>query len=393
MPENDDYKYDVFISYSSADRAWALELAKEFKVKGIKTFFDQDRLEAGQKWADELKVAVRNSRHLIALWSKNANQSAWVQKELANFESAMSDRGASQGEQRLIMLRLEDQNTAYEYFQMVDDLKDAKIYPADFSKLPGGVWAEAVGKLVSAVRNANQTIPIHIALLTATADEMDALTAEDWQNLKDDFGIEQGGLLKQYGPQRTDWKPFGGKGGMAENETIRTILGRLVEYINQALGAPKYHEELVGEDFWTSEKAAEEYRQRLVSNVSLIVIDPIALQVDRVFRRLVRLKSCFESDKSVILVLPPFEPAAAVRKLRERMRSKGEGLFDVFLEPPLILERPLANCGICLHDEEDIKRLLRTSIGRQLQKGQAPPKPPFLGFGGGLGANNPGGRL
>lgn len=387
MPKNDNYQYDVFISYSSLDRVWALELAKELKGRNIKTFFDQDRLEAGQKWADELKNAVRSSRHLVALWSKNANQSAWVQKELANFESAMSDREAAQGEQRLIMLRLEDQNTAYEYFQMVDDLigalKQEPVYQQGVGALPAGVWTGAVGKVVSAVRNANQTIPIHMALLTATAAEMGMLEEKDWQNLKDDFGLERDHLLQQYGAARTDWKPFGGQGGAADNNNIRAILDRLVDYINQALGAPKYHVELAGEEVWANEKVVEEYRLRLISNVSVIVIDPIALQVDRVFRRLVRLKSSFESDKSVILVLPPYAPAAAMRKLRERMRVMGEGLFNDFLEPPLVVERPLANCGICLHDEEDVKRLLRSSIGKQLQKGLVPPKPNYLGFGSG----------
>ena len=62
MAENDGYKYDVFISYSSADRTWALELAKEFKIKGIKTFFDQ----GGGMVSVELKATVAQAKKVCS---------------------------------------------------------------------------------------------------------------------------------------------------------------------------------------------------------------------------------------------------------------------------------------------------------------------------------------
>ena len=72
MPDGKTYKYDVFISYTTVERPWASKLFDELEKLGIRTFMDTNRLEPGQKWGEELRTAVRSSRHLVALWSNNA---------------------------------------------------------------------------------------------------------------------------------------------------------------------------------------------------------------------------------------------------------------------------------------------------------------------------------
>jgi hypothetical protein len=375
MSDGKTYQHDVFISYTSADRPWALKLSNELASHAIETFIDRNRLEAGKPWESQLKEAVRNSRHLVALWSNNIKPDSWVHRELANFEIIVSDRGTVQGEQRLIFVNLEGQNLSYAPFQMIEDLKEAQVNSADINTLPADVWARVVKKVVTAIRSADATTPVPMVVLTATRDEMDKLPPDVWRSLQQDLGLTQAGLLGRYKEQRTNWQPFGGEA------SILSLLDKLVDDINTAVKEKKFHRELVGDDFWTSDKAAEEYRQRLISTVSLVVIDPIALHVDTVFRRLVRLKDCFESDQSVILVLPPFPPLAPLQKLRERMRAAGEGLFDNVLEPPVPLTHPLANCGVCLHDEADVKRVLRMTIGKHVLKSQPQPKPSYTVLG------------
>jgi hypothetical protein len=135
MP-NDEYKYDVFISYSSQDRPWALKFADELEARGLAPFIDRQRLEAGKPWEQQLRAALEGSRHLVALWSSRANQSNWVQRELATFDYLINGGAAAAGERRLIVVNLEEQNFAYTSYQMIDDLKEAKVNPADFATLP-----------------------------------------------------------------------------------------------------------------------------------------------------------------------------------------------------------------------------------------------------------------
>lgn len=366
MPANEDYKYDVFISYSSADRPWALKLADELEARGITPFVDRKRLEAGKFWEPQLKEALETSRHMVALWSNNSAQSNWVQRELATFDYIKSS--SEGGEQRLIFVNLEGQNVAYTAFQMIDDLKEAKIVPADFNTLQPAAWTSCVSKVVNAIRNANATTPILMAVLTATNTELDEIRPKDWNDLESDLGMTKADLIQRYYPARLDWKPFGGLEG------VTSLLDKLIDDINLAVGGDKFHRELVSDDFWTSDEAAEAQAARLVSNVSVVVIDPIALYVNLVFRRLVLLQKCFESDLSAILVVPPFAAPNTMLKLRQRVRTAAAGLFKDFLEPPVPMTRTMANCGVCVADEADIKRLLRMTIGKYVLRGQSPQK-------------------
>jgi hypothetical protein len=43
------YQYDVFISFSSTDRPWALELYHALKAKDRNPFLDRERLDGGNR--------------------------------------------------------------------------------------------------------------------------------------------------------------------------------------------------------------------------------------------------------------------------------------------------------------------------------------------------------
>ena len=82
-----DYKYHIFISYASEDSAWAKRLKKSLIGAGLTVFLDKDELKPGILWEAQLKEGMKQSQHLIVLWSNHAaNRSSWVAKEKIWFE-------------------------------------------------------------------------------------------------------------------------------------------------------------------------------------------------------------------------------------------------------------------------------------------------------------------
>lgn len=366
------YKYDVFISYSSLDRPWAQKLHDTLEAKGIKPFFDKDRLDIGKPWERQLSEAIKNAQHLVVFWSNNAKQSDWVQREMALFDTIQAE---SQVSQRLILINLEGQNTAYTAWQVLDDLKAAHAYTKGIEALDANLWQDMTQKVEQAIRSDDTSIPIPVVILTLTQGDLSGLDQSAW-NMLTDLGIKQASLAHSYGAQRADWHPFGSPDG------IRHILDRLLDQINLAVTAKNLHFrwELAGEDFWSNNDAARRYAASLLSMpVSLIVIDPIALHNQLVYRRLVTLQKCFTSKKSAIFVLPPFSMSTASRHLRHLVQNWGQPVFDPYYNPPIPPENEFsAHCGMTVGDEEDVKRLLFSTLGDYVLATQPPGKPAAL---------------
>jgi hypothetical protein len=67
------FRYDVFISYSHEDRAWAHRIRDNLDHRGLKAFVDERALRAGTAWADELRGALDDAQHLIVLSSRTGS--------------------------------------------------------------------------------------------------------------------------------------------------------------------------------------------------------------------------------------------------------------------------------------------------------------------------------
>jgi hypothetical protein len=85
MSPTKPFTYDAFISYSSADRPWAKQLADDLKQRNFDIFFDRTSLGVGKKWEDELDDCLRDAQHLIVLWSGKSSESKWVDYERTFF--------------------------------------------------------------------------------------------------------------------------------------------------------------------------------------------------------------------------------------------------------------------------------------------------------------------
>ena len=71
---------DIFISYAREDTEAATRLAMELEARGWSIFWDR-RIPAGQRFAEFISAQLADARCVIALWSRAANASDWVQEE------------------------------------------------------------------------------------------------------------------------------------------------------------------------------------------------------------------------------------------------------------------------------------------------------------------------
>jgi len=77
----DDRDYDVFISYRSTDRTWAMALFNRLEGAGFKVFIDQRQLLPGEPLANSLQTALGRSKSAVVLISKGWLESKWCQEE------------------------------------------------------------------------------------------------------------------------------------------------------------------------------------------------------------------------------------------------------------------------------------------------------------------------
>lgn len=71
---------DIFLSYASADRASAEEIAKRLKAEGFSVWFDTT-LAIGDSFAQVIDSELRQARVVVVLWSERSTKSSWVRRE------------------------------------------------------------------------------------------------------------------------------------------------------------------------------------------------------------------------------------------------------------------------------------------------------------------------
>jgi len=203
-----NYNYTAFISYSSLDRGWALKLADALTSENIGIFIDRQRLEAGKPWEKQLSKAVEESQHFIVLWSNNAKQSDWVNRELGRFDAMLDSGGPqlNQLERRLIFISLENQNTAFSSTQMIDDVREAGAYAAGADAIAPALWNTVIQKVVGAITSDDSSLPIPVAVLTMLDSELDQISADAWAELATQLNVNKDDLKAHYSPNRADWR-------------------------------------------------------------------------------------------------------------------------------------------------------------------------------------------
>jgi hypothetical protein len=80
-PERGENSYDVFISYRSSDRAWAMALYDALKLAGWEPFLDQYDLVPGTNLETSLTENLQASASGVILWSSRTKASEWCKRE------------------------------------------------------------------------------------------------------------------------------------------------------------------------------------------------------------------------------------------------------------------------------------------------------------------------
>lgn len=74
-------RYDVFVSYSTADLVLARKLVDGMQQRGLRCFLSNRSLEAGQLWQEEIRQALVESRVAVLLLTPASIRSSWVMCE------------------------------------------------------------------------------------------------------------------------------------------------------------------------------------------------------------------------------------------------------------------------------------------------------------------------
>ena len=369
---SNEEKKDLFISYNSADRPWAQKLKDDLKARGVRVYLDQERLDVGRPWEPQLAQAVRNSQSLVVLWSRNAQNSTWVRREMGTFEAAIDPQGKNDfpPDRHYFFLILEDDNEAYGSIQKLTGLKDVNAYANGPDKLTAeqsDAWRTAVNAIADTIKKKDSAllVPISIvSMLDAEFQQLEMRRGGDLDTIINNLGIPGRVNLKNcYGAAREDWKPFNSA------RPISDILDDLRNNINQKMGATQIRWEPVDLFSGTDDEARVE-AGKLLNRSSVVVIDPISLYHEDIYRRFQFLNKFFASDKAMVMVLTPFSISSSVTYLREMVRQVGRPLFDPYYDPSEQLTETFANCGIDIADEKEILRFLHFTIHQHTRKAQ-----------------------
>ena len=79
-------RWNVFLSYRSANRAWVLNLYDVLRAYGHQVFIDQCVLAAGDQLIARLEEALATSQAGVLIWSEATRDSAWVAREYQTLE-------------------------------------------------------------------------------------------------------------------------------------------------------------------------------------------------------------------------------------------------------------------------------------------------------------------
>jgi hypothetical protein len=211
---------DAFISYSRQDEGWAKKLDADLRALGCQVFLDTRRLTAGDDWDTQLQSAIRDSRHLIVMWSDNADRSEWVKMEMAYFER---ERETDPGRRLHIHINLQGRSKVFSKRETIDEIEKAGAFGSGIGSIDARLWRQVIDKIDEAIRQGG-AIPVYKVILASTLGVLteiplnkSILGGPTYGETLEAIGIKRQGaspgdwkdeLKSYYGGTRSDWKPF-----------------------------------------------------------------------------------------------------------------------------------------------------------------------------------------
>lgn len=347
------FDHDVFLSYSSGDRAWAERLHDLLKAERprCRIFFDRQSLRAGEQWEERIRSSLERAKHLVLLWSPNARESQWVTYEFHTFLALA--RPKHDLSRRLITLNLEGTNPAAKAFQQIDlaDMQRAYIDKAAPDTIS---WKEAATSVLQGIEPSRRPLSVPLVVLTFTRPELDEqIKSSDWPALSGDFELTDDQLRSRYGQTRELWRPF------CDSTPVTEVLETARKEINNDLHSHTITWKTPPDDFWTSIGTARDFEANVfrTGELSALIIDPIALCARNVLQRLMLFQAGLTSHRTVIVTLPPYATSKDVLRLRKALAARAAPYFDDYFQPVVPPRRRLAaQCIWNAADPDDIRR-------------------------------------
>src|SRR5208282_3268583 len=81
MPMTEDFKYDVFLCHTKADKARVRRLAERLRTAGVRVWFDEWVIKPGDSIFLAIERGLETARTLILCMSQNAFRAKWVDLE------------------------------------------------------------------------------------------------------------------------------------------------------------------------------------------------------------------------------------------------------------------------------------------------------------------------
>lgn len=369
-------KFNVFLSYSSQDLAWADRLHASLVGRGLTVYFDRKSLRDGDGWEAQLEQGLKQADHLVCLWSHKAYDSPWVHRELAQFRAKAP---AQPGEGKVLIVQLDDRGNAYGGTQQIADPALKAAYADAQQPIQSAAWEPLVDRLVDAVHDAGATLKVPIVLLTLTSAQAQALSPDQRDRLQQDLGIDDTALLTRYGTDRRDWQPFG------PGTSILQLLDVARTELNRWLAPQSIAWQLPEPAFWNDIGAVREFALRMASSrLGAVVVDPVAMLVSGMPGRLGHFNRCLQCENVAFIALPPVPAPAQEGRFHRWLSEFAPDTFEPYLEPPHPADPvPHARYGVGLGDAGQVRRLLQRSLGDHLRRGprDTGPRNPITSFG------------
>ena len=161
----------VFISYSSKDREYASRLAELLKAEGFDVWIDNLSLRSGADWWKSIVTAIWRCDAFIVVLSKNADQSKWVQREVA-----VADR---RNKTIFPLLRDGDLETPVPVRQLFVHTHIVDVRDGD---LPSNAFYSTLERYVSRIESGGKNVMLDMEVTQVIADASNPNYIEDILN-------------------------------------------------------------------------------------------------------------------------------------------------------------------------------------------------------------------
>jgi hypothetical protein len=356
-------QYEVFLSYTNKDpdKALAEKLFNSLNSTYFPVFRDKDRLTAGDVWDQQLENQLKNSKHLVVLWSQKANQSQWVQNEITFFNQNRAPDGL------MIFICLDIFSDVYQRYQSIVDLKEAGIYPDKTDPIELNLWSKVVNKVREAVYKAAQSKPIKRVVFTLTQDRLSKLNNVS-QELLDSFKT-------CYGSRYSDWMPFG------SDKSVENILDEFL-YVDVNQKTRNVNLQFHWEDIDWKEEGSRLWLESTDNNLDVIdkeikeleerscvlALDPFALNDPLIKERFEWCYGkCAVNEQALVMGLSSYPLSTQFDALRKQLRRDARKFYDDYFNPPMVNNTVFANGFAHIIDGMEARRQLQVALRNHIR--------------------------